>query len=82
ENGVLRLPEQLLFVRGEFKLRDRGRDALGKLASVLSDLLPCYAKSEFISPSSCPPSKGGRLEAVFIEGHTDNVPIAGRMASG
>lgn len=24
---------------------------------------------------ACPPSKGGRLEAVYIEGHTDDIPF-------
>lgn len=81
-NGVLRLPEQLLFARGEFRVRESGQDALAKLAHVLSNVLPCYSASTVGAPANCPASKGGRLEAVFIEGHTDNVPIQGRMASG
>jgi chemotaxis protein MotB len=81
-NGVLRLPEKLLFGRGEFMLSDTGREALGKLAAVLSELLPCYAVGPIGRPPGCPPSKGGRLEAVLIEGHTDDVPIVGQMASG
>jgi chemotaxis protein MotB len=82
ENGVLRLPERLLFARGQFTLSDTGREALTKLATVLSGLLPCYALGPDGVPVDCPPSKGGRLEAVLIEGHTDDVPIAGTMASG
>src|SRR5690606_9969444 len=49
---------------------------------VLANLLPCYSVSPAGSPANCPPSKGGRLEAVFIEGHTDDLPIRGPIASG
>lgn len=84
ENGVLRLPEELLFPRGEFQLTEKGRDALKRLAGVMANVLPCYANSPANSPASslCPPSHGGRLEAVFIEGHTDDRPIIGKMNNG
>lgn len=80
-NGVLRLPEELLFARGEYELTAKGRDALRQLASVLARTLPCYANAA-MDHIECPPSKGGRLEAVFIEGHTDDRPIVSRMVNG
>jgi flagellar motor protein MotB len=83
QNGVLRLPESLLFERGEFKLQDAGRRALQHLADVLTVVLPCYAHLPSAAVTThCPPSKGGRLEAVFIEGNTDDRPINGRLPSG
>lgn len=82
ENGILRLPEELLFDQGEFKLKGQGQDALKKLAATLAAILPCYALTKSASLESCPPSPGGRLESVFIEGHTDDRPILGRMANG
>jgi flagellar motor protein MotB len=81
ENGVLRLPEELLFPRGQFQLTARGHEALIQLANVLNIILPCYANSQII-PNSCPNTHKGRLEALFIEGHTDDRAIAGRMANG
>jgi chemotaxis protein MotB len=75
-NGVLRLPESLLFDSGKAELRDTGVEALRIVAQNLSQILPCYATSK--SPSiKCVATekKARRLEAIFIEGHTDNVPI-------
>jgi len=82
ENGVLRLPEELLFGRGEFQLTEKGNEALRRLADVLAHTLPCYADGLQLQEITCPASHGGRLEAVFIEGHTDNRPIATRMTNG
>lgn len=82
KNGVLRLPEELLFPRGAFELTDKGRNALTHLANVLAMILPCYATSLSYSADECPPSRGGRLEAVYIEGHTDDRPIIGDLGKG
>lgn len=82
ENGVLRLPEELLFPRGEYRLTENGQDKLKRLAAVLSHILPCYSNAPGSSQVSCPPSPGGQLEAVFIEGHTDDRPIIGKMNNG
>lgn len=83
ENGVLRLPEELLFDRREFQLQPKGRERVQRLAHVLSRMLPCYAHDPDGVPTSvCPPSKGGRLHAVLIEGHTDDVPIVKPLTSG
>lgn len=71
-NGTLRLPEELLFPSGEAEPTEAGLEALRQLAATLARLLPCYART--------PPELAGcggepRLEAVFIEGHTDDRPI-------
>jgi chemotaxis protein MotB len=79
ENGVLRLPEELLFERGEFELTEKGHVALQQLGEVLAQTLPCYADDPTRQGVACPKTNGGRLEAVFIEGHTDDRQIAGRM---
>jgi chemotaxis protein MotB len=83
-NGVLRLPERLLFRRGEFRIEEGGRIALQSLANALSEALPCYARlaASQVARAPCPPNKGGRLEAVFIEGHTDDVPFTARTGAG
>ena len=72
ENGILRLPESILFDRNESELSSRGKDALSKLAASLAKILPRYTflpgqdrnKTGSHSPHS--------IESIFIEGHTDS----------
>jgi chemotaxis protein MotB len=65
DNGVIRLPENLLFDVGKADLRPEGRIALVKIAQGLITVVRPW----------CLPSAKFRLESFFIEGHTDNVPI-------
>ncbi len=83
-NGILRMPERLLFRRGEHHVDEGGRIALGRLAQALSAVLPCYAVAESaaVPVLRCPQESSGRLEAVYIEGHTDDVPFLARAATG
>jgi flagellar motor protein MotB len=74
ENGILRLPEELLFDSGEATFRPEGRRALGVLAEVLDRLLPCYSSGS-VEGRRCPGGTIPLLEAVLIEGHTDDVPL-------
>ena len=76
EQGVLRLPESILFGVNEYKLNKNGENNLRKLAGVLEKYLPCISVTE--DPSKLTfcndlnlVSKDG-LDAVFIEGHTDS----------
>ena len=63
--GVIRLPEELLFDRGSDILSENGKRGLSVLAEEIVPVLHlgCAEGSKF------------RLEAVFIEGHTDADPI-------
>ncbi|MCA9806212.1 MAG: OmpA family protein [Cyanobacteria bacterium HKST-UBA02] len=74
EQGILRLPESILFDVGSDQVNPNGKAALAKLASVLEKYLPCLAVADEKYRTACDclelKSKGG-LEAVFIEGHTD-----------
>jgi len=72
ESGVLRLKADLLFERGESGLTTTGEEIIGHVGDALQQVLPCYANLPGISrPTHCPAFRGGRLEALFIEGHTD-----------
>ncbi len=76
ENGILRLPESLLFDSAKAVLRPEGERALRELAAVLARTLPCYSRAPAIQQVDCPIAPKALLEAVLIEGHTDNVPIS------
>lgn len=70
ESGVLRLPEQVLFDVNKSELQPKGLDAIGKLGEALDEILPCYAGD--MAKPTCTEKAFGRLESVFIEGHTDD----------
>ena len=77
EQGILRLPEALLFASGEARFSPAGRQAVQQLAVVLGLILPCYSQAEAeVHAEVCPDGRiDPRLEAVLIEGHTDDRPI-------
>lgn len=80
DHGVLSLPEQVLFPSGSNQLQKNGREMLTLLADVLyTNLQACTFTASGTSifsktnlPAGIEPSY---IEAIFIEGHTDNVPI-------
>lgn len=75
ENGVLRLPESLLFESGKWELNKIGNEAVAKLANVLMTYLPCLAKTDQKLKSVCKQINiinEPVLDTVLIEGHTDN----------
>ncbi|EIJ43689.1 flagellar motor protein [Beggiatoa alba B18LD] len=75
KNGILRLPEELLFASAQANFRPEGEHAIQQLANVLAEILPCYSQTSRVIQPRCKQQSESRLEAVFIEGHTDNKPI-------
>ncbi len=79
EHGVMRLGEDaILFPTGRAELDDEYIQKLKTVSNVLALILPCYAA---VQPDDlqCLPETKGKLNSVFIEGHTDNVPIRGAL---
>lgn len=62
DHGILHLEEGILFDSGKAELKEKGKQLLKVLANVLFELL---TKDEFRQT----------IETIFIEGHTDNIPI-------
>ncbi len=78
EHGILHLPEEVLFPFGSAQVTEDGRKVLKELAYAFKLILPCYSGSfNTECPDFCQDScHPGRLEAIIIEGHTDNVPVS------
>jgi chemotaxis protein MotB len=76
ENGTLQLGGDILFPRGSAEAYPEALPKLRLLGEALDQVLPCYAVAADAPPaSSCNIRHRGRLDAVYIEGHTDTTPI-------
>jgi len=76
-NGTLKLPSGGLFLSGQAEPTAQGRDTLRQLGEVLATILPCYRDSSVPERAAgCPEINAyTRLSSVYIEGHTDIVPV-------
>ena len=77
KHGVLRLTENAVqFETASASLDEQNEANLKTIGSILNAVIPCY--------SSNPPSfhdcegfdkSNGKIDSIFVEGHTDNVPM-------
>lgn len=78
EHGLLRLPEDVLFPSGSAQLQPDGEKMLGVLGGVFSEVLPGFTiLADSAAEIASKPTQilaSSSIEAIFIEGHTDNVP--------
>ena len=77
-NGLLHLPDEILFESAQAIPTQKGKEAIGHLADALREVLPCYAEG-MPSRSDCPPTPH-RVQSVFIEGHTDTDALTATAA--
>ena len=76
DNGTLQLGGDILFPKGSADAYPEALPKLRLLAEALTRVLPCYAAAGNGQPAPpCTALHKGRLDAVYIEGHTDNTPI-------
>ncbi len=68
--GVLRLPAEILFATGDYRLSAEGRAAIATLARSLAAVLPCYSYRAGADALGCA-NQLHSVDAIFIEGHTD-----------
>jgi flagellar motor protein MotB len=76
QTGVLRLPEDVLFAKGQFELAPNGIAAVSVVAHEMMKVLPCYTFG--MERDDCPKTPH-RIDAIFVEGHTDADPMRGAM---
>lgn len=75
--GVLRLPDNILFETGAYELSPQGQQAVAIVAGELASVLPCYTDILPGGPRCTSKMAAHRVDSVFIEGHTDRVPLTG-----
>lgn len=75
KTGVLRLPDDVLFDKSRYDLSERGHVAVGKVASAMVEVLPCFTASSLCKGERSP----HLIDAVFVEGHTDSDVMIGEM---
>ncbi|HEY6259681.1 MAG TPA: hypothetical protein VIY51_28220 [Xanthobacteraceae bacterium] len=81
DQGILRLSGDLLFPQGQSTIAQGSPSdaAVKALSTALLKVLPCFSLGPASKPiKSCNPN-AVFVDAVFIEGHTDNVPITGLL---
>jgi outer membrane protein OmpA-like peptidoglycan-associated protein len=81
DEGILRLPEEMLFAKANWELGARGVDAsrtLRTLGDALDQVLPCYTLGTRSRQDNCPKTKA-KIEAIFIEGHADADALVRRV---
>jgi chemotaxis protein MotB len=84
EQGILRLSGDVLFQKGAPAVApgSPGERAIQVLAVALSKVLPCFSLGPASYPTkSCNPN-AAFIDAVFVEGHTDNQQITRALAEG
>lgn len=71
--GVLRISEEdaILFASKSPDLTENGQIAVAKVADALAAVLPCYTEDQRALPCRRPSKSPYRIDALFIEGHTD-----------
>jgi chemotaxis protein MotB len=82
ENGLIRLPEDLLFDSAQWTLSAKGTSAISALADVFAEVLPCTIEQFGNSLPACNNiPRTTLLESILIEGHTDKQPYSGKGMS-
>ena len=74
KTGVLHLPAEILFAKGDTELSAGGTQAVVTVAQSMAAVLPCYTYPR--RTRNCRPTTHG-VDAIFIEGHTDSDPLQG-----
>jgi outer membrane protein OmpA-like peptidoglycan-associated protein len=81
EQGILRLSGDMLFPPGKSMIvpGSSSEAAVKSLAAALAKVLPCFSVGPASYPTRACNPNAVFIDAVFVEGHTDNTPIWGTV---
>lgn len=71
-NGVITLPEDLLFDIGSSDIKDSAVERLSEASSTLSVVLRCFVANQMPAEPCTNNPYRHQIDTIFIEGHTDN----------
>ena len=74
-SGIISLPEDVLFDLGSSTLKPSAIPKLIEVAEKLDSVLPCFVANQKNLRDCRNNPYGHEIETIFIEGHTDNVPM-------
>jgi len=80
KNGVIHIrdkADQMFFRSGKAVPEENGVIVIEGLSDLLKEIVPCYTTSheEYCMLLPHPKKEDRKLETIFIEGHTDSIPI-------
>jgi chemotaxis protein MotB len=77
KHGVLRLTENAVqFETASASLDEQNEANLKTIGSILNAVIPCYASNPpAIHDCESFDKSNGKIDSIFVEGHTDNVPM-------
>ena len=79
DQGILRLPEEILFDKASADVNQKGEKAIAILADALDQVLPCFTLGERTTLVTDCPAKRATIDSIFIEGHTDSDRLTPRL---
>ncbi|MET4481574.1 hypothetical protein [Bradyrhizobium sp. F1.13.3] len=81
EQGILRLSGDMLFPNGVSMIvpGSPSERAVKALSVALAKVLPCFSVGPASNPTKACNPNAVFIDAVFVEGHTDNAPIKGLL---
>ena len=81
EQGILRLSGDMLFPNGVSTIApgSPSERAVKALSVALAKVLPCFSVGPGSTPSKACNPNAVFIDAVFVEGHTDDAPIKGLL---
>jgi chemotaxis protein MotB len=77
KHGVLRLTENAVqFETASASLDEQNEANLKTIGSILNAVIPCYASNPpALHDCESFDKSNGKIDSIFVEGHTDNVPM-------
>ncbi len=81
DQGILRLSGDMLFPQGSSTIvaNSPSANAVKALSAALAKVLPCFSVGPESNPNEVCNPNAIFIDAAFVEGHTDNVPITGAV---